>query len=166
VPFSLDLELPDIRLVQVPFEYLATPVAFDANGVELYLRGQLERLRLIGGFTYQKPDVEDALIDPGFNGEYPILGAERFVARTAKSYTESKIDLDNVSPTGESGGNVFTIGFRYDFSCASATSSARHDRLVTAFRRRTSRSARCAHRGATGPAALVSPRPGCAGGSP
>ena len=44
------------------------------------------------------------------------MGGEWFVARTAKIYTESKIDLDSVSPTGESGGSVFTIGFRYDFS--------------------------------------------------
>jgi predicted porin len=103
-------------MVQVPFADVVTPVAFDADGVELYVRGQIKRLGLIGGFTYQNPDVDDPLIDPDFNVKYAILGAEWFVARTAKIYTESKIDLDSVSPTGESGGNVFTIGFRYDFS--------------------------------------------------
>jgi hypothetical protein len=45
-----------------------------------------------------------------------ILGGEWFVARAAKIYTESKIDLDSVSATGGSGDSVFTIGFRYDFS--------------------------------------------------
>ena len=48
-------------MVQVPFEDIVTPVAFDADGVELYLHGQLKRLGLIGGFTYQNPNVRDPL---------------------------------------------------------------------------------------------------------
>ena len=32
------------------------------------------------------------------------------------AYIHSKIDLDSVTATGASGDNVFTIGFRYDFS--------------------------------------------------
>jgi predicted porin len=103
-------------MVQVPFENIVTPVAFDAHGVELFLQGKIKRLGLIGGFTYQNPKVRDPLIDPDFNTKYAILGAEWFVARTAKIYTESKLDLDSVSPTGVSGDSVFTIGFRYDFS--------------------------------------------------
>ncbi|AMY09074.1 Outer membrane pore protein E precursor [Luteitalea pratensis] len=103
-------------MVQVPFEDIVTPVAFDADGVELFLQGRIKRLGLIGGFTYQDPKVRDTLLDPDFNTKYAILGAEWFVARTAKIYTESKIDLDSVSPTGASGDSVFTIGFRYDFA--------------------------------------------------
>ena len=94
---------------------LNTPVAFDANGAELYARVGLGPIGLIGGFTYLKPDVTDPLIDPDFKTQYLILGVEWFVARTAKFYTESKIDLDSVTATGASGDNVFTIGFRYDF---------------------------------------------------
>ena len=45
-----------------------------------------------------------------------ILGGEWFAGSRAKVYTESKIDLDTVSATGASGGSVFTVGFRYDFS--------------------------------------------------
>jgi predicted porin len=103
-------------LVQVPIGNLNTPVAFDADGVELYARGGLGQIGLIGGFTYQGPDVKDPLLDPDFKTAYLILGAEWFVAaRTAKIYTESKIDLDSVTATGGSGNSVFTIGFRYDF---------------------------------------------------
>ena len=45
--------------------------------------------------------------------------------RTAKIYTESKIDLDSVSATGESGDSVFTIGFRYDFLWRTSRASRR-----------------------------------------
>ena len=90
-------------MVQVPFGDIVTPVAFDADGLELHLHGRMKRLGLIGGFTYQNPDIDDPLIDPDFNVKYAILGGEWFVARTAKIYTESKIDLDSVSPTGEAG---------------------------------------------------------------
>jgi predicted porin len=103
-------------LVQVPFQDFVTPVAFDANGWELFLHGRLKRLGLIGGYTYHNPKVRSVLIHPGFNTEYAIVGAEWFVARTAKIYSEARIDVDSVSPTGEEGDHVFTVGFRYDFA--------------------------------------------------
>ncbi len=102
---------------QVPIGNVNTPVAFDADGVELYARAGLGPIGLIGGFTYLGPDVKDPLLDPDFKTAYLILGAEWFVAaRTAKIYTESKIDLGSVTATAASGDSVFTIGFRYDFS--------------------------------------------------
>jgi hypothetical protein len=102
---------------QIPIGNVNTPVAFDADGVELYARAGLGPIGLIGGFTYLGPDVKDPLLDPDFKTAYLILGAEWFVAaRTAKIYTESKIDLGSVTATGASGDSVFTIGFRYDFS--------------------------------------------------
>ena len=103
-------------MAPVPIGDVDTPVAFDAHGVELYARGGFGPFGVIGGFTYQEPDVVDPLLDPDFKTAYLILGAEWFVARTAKIYSESKIDLDSVSATGASGDSVFTIGFRYDFS--------------------------------------------------
>jgi predicted porin len=103
-------------MAQVPIGGgLNTPVAFDADGVELYARVGLGPIGLIGGYTYLEPDVRDPLLHPDFKTEYLILGGEWFVARTAKIYTESKIDLSSVTATGASGDNVFTIGFRYDF---------------------------------------------------
>jgi predicted porin len=103
-------------LVQVPIATGVTPVAFDADGVELYARAGVRQFGIIGGFTYQAPDVKDPLLNPDFKTKYLILGGEWFVARTAKVYTESKVDLDSVTATGDSGYNVFTVGFRYDFS--------------------------------------------------
>ncbi len=103
-------------MVQVPIASGNTPIAFDANGVELYARAGLGSFGLIGGFTYLGPDVKDPLLDPDFKTGYLILGGEWFVAKTTKVYTESKIDLDSVTATGASGDSVFTIGFRYDFS--------------------------------------------------
>ena len=102
-------------MVQVPIGAVSTPVAFDADGTELYVRAGLGPFGLIGGFTYQNPDVKDPLVDPDFNTKYAILGGEWFVSSKAKVYTESKLDLGSVSPSGADGGNVFTIGFRYDF---------------------------------------------------
>jgi len=70
---------------------------------------------LIGGFTYLEPDVKDPLLDPDFKTAYLILGGEWFVARAAKVYTKSKIDLGSQTATGASGDSVFTIGLRNDF---------------------------------------------------
>jgi predicted porin len=107
----------DLAYVPVPnAPDQVTPVAFNANGVELYARAGLKKFGLIGGFTYQGPDVKDPLLNPDFKTQYLILGAEWFVIKNAKIYTESKIDLDSVTATGDPGYNVFTIGFRYDFS--------------------------------------------------
>jgi predicted porin len=103
-------------LAQIPFQGVTTPVAFDSNGAELYARIGLDKFGVIGGFTYQEPDAVDPLLDPDFKTAYLILGGEWFVARSAKIYTESKIDLDSVTATGGSADSVFTIGFRYDFS--------------------------------------------------
>ena len=103
-------------MVQVPVGDVTRNVAFDANGAELYARAGLGPVGIIGGFTLQNPDHTDPLINPDFKTSYMILGGEWFAGSRAKVYTESKIDLDTVSATGASGGSVFTIGFRYDFS--------------------------------------------------
>jgi hypothetical protein len=106
-------------LVRIPLPgtpNLTTPVAFDSDGVEVYVRAGVEKFGFIGGFTAQLPDGQDPVLNPDFRTRYLILGAEWFLARTAKIYTESKIDIDSVGPMGESGFSVFTIGFRYDFS--------------------------------------------------
>jgi predicted porin len=92
------------------------PVAFDAQGTEVYTRVGNEKFAVIGGFTQQLPDVQDSLLDPNFRTRYFILGGEWFVARGAKIYTESRIEIDSVTPTGGDSFGVFTIGFRYDFS--------------------------------------------------
>lgn len=94
-----------------------TPVAFDATGVEVYVRAGLGRFGLIAGFTSEKPEeFNNPLLDPNFRTRYFIIGGEWFVARNAKIYTESRSDIDSVTATGASGFSVFTIGFRYDFS--------------------------------------------------
>jgi hypothetical protein len=45
-----------------------------------------------------------------------IVGGEWFFAKNGKIYTESRIDNGSVTANGENGYDVFTIGFRYDFS--------------------------------------------------
>jgi predicted porin len=94
----------------------AATVAFDANGYEVYTRVGLRRFGLIGGFTYQDPKVRNPLLNPNFKTRYFILGGEWFIADNAKIYTESRIDDGSVTATGDKGYDVFTIGFRYDFS--------------------------------------------------
>ena len=56
----------DGDMVQVPIGDVNTPVAFDADGVELFARAGLGTIGLIGGFTYQEPDAKDPLLDPDF----------------------------------------------------------------------------------------------------
>ena len=106
-------------LVRIPLASapnLTVPVAFDSDGVEVYARVGGKKFGVIGGFTEQLPDSQNTLLNPDFRTRYLILGAEWFIARTAKIYSESKIDIDSVGPSGEEGFGVFTIGFRYDFS--------------------------------------------------
>jgi predicted porin len=92
------------------------PIVFDAHGVEVYTRVGVGKFGLIGGYTSQDPKIRDPLLNPDFRTRYFILGGEWFFARSGKVYSESRIDSDSVTPTGESGFSVFTIGFRYDFS--------------------------------------------------
>ena len=107
----------DAAFVPVPNSPdLTTPVVFSAHGAEVYSRVGLGNLGLIGGFIYQDPKVDDPLLSPHFKTRYFILGAEWFFAKSGKVYSEGKIDYDSVTATGEKGYNVFTIGFRYDFS--------------------------------------------------
>ena len=61
-------------MVQVPIGNVNTPVAFDANAVELFARAGVRQFGLIGGFTYLEPDVQDPLLDPDFKTAYLILG--------------------------------------------------------------------------------------------
>jgi len=107
----------DVAYVPVPNVANQTaPVVYDAHGLEIYSRAGIGRFGLIGGYIWQDPKVADPLVNPNFRTRYLILGAEWFFAKNGKIYSESKIDLDSVAATGESGYSVFTIGFRYDFS--------------------------------------------------
>lgn len=107
----------DVAFVPVPDAAgQTTPVVFDAHGAEVYTRVTVGRFALIGGFTFQDPKVRDRLLNPDFKTRYFILGGEWFFAKNGKVYSESRIDLDSVTADGQPGYNVFTIGFRYDFS--------------------------------------------------
>jgi predicted porin len=101
---------------QVPAGDANRNVAFDADGSELYVRARGGPIAVIGGYTHLGPKDRDPLLNPEFKTSYMILGGEWLVTQRAKLYTESKIDLDTISATGADGDNVFTIGFRYDFS--------------------------------------------------
>ena len=82
----------------------------------MYTRINVGRFAVIGGYTLQDPKVRDPLLNPNFKTSYFILGAEWFFAKNGKVYSESRIDVDSITAAGEPGYNVFTIGFRYDFS--------------------------------------------------
>jgi predicted porin len=92
-----------------------TPIVFDAHGTELYARVGVRKFGLIAGWTSQDPKVRDPLLNPDFRTRYFILGAEWFFSKGGKVYSESRIDIDSVTPVGDPGYSVFTIGFRYDF---------------------------------------------------
>jgi predicted porin len=105
----------DVAFVTAPTGQ-TTPIVFDAEGAEVYTRINVGRFAVIGGYTLQDPKVRDPLLNPNFKTSYFILGAEWFFAKNGKVYSESRIDVDSTTAAGEPGYNVFTIGFRYDFS--------------------------------------------------
>ncbi len=105
----------DVAFVAAP-NGQSTPIVFDAVGAEVYTRINVGRFAVIGGYTLQDPKVRDPLLNPNFKTSYFILGAEWFFAKNGKVYSESRIDVDSTTAAGEPGYNVFTIGFRYDFS--------------------------------------------------
>jgi predicted porin len=107
----------DLVTVVVPnSENQLETVGFNANGYEIYTRIGSRRLGFIGGFTYQDPKVRNPLLNPDFKTRYFILGGEYFIAENAKIYSEGRIDDGSVTASGDKGYDVFTIGFRYDFS--------------------------------------------------
>ena len=67
-------------MVQVPIGSVNTPVAFDADGAELYARVGLGPIGLIGGFTYLEPDVTDPLARSRLQNPVPDPG-RRVVCR-------------------------------------------------------------------------------------
>ena len=77
-PSSLGLEL--------------TPVVFDGTGVELFGRGNLGSLLILGGFIDYEPDSTNVLIDPGFRVRYVVLGAEWHVKENGYAYAEARLD--------------------------------------------------------------------------
>ena len=94
----------------------STPIVYDAHGFEAYARAGLGRFGLIGGYVLQDPKVTDPLLDPNFKTRYFIAGAEYFITKNGKIYTEGDLDNGSVTATGVPGYSVFTVGFRYDFA--------------------------------------------------
>src|SRR5262249_7194831 len=64
------------------------PVAFDANGVEGFLRVNLRHSAVYGGFNDYRPDVVDPLLDPNFRTRYGVIGAEFGIAGNTYAYVE------------------------------------------------------------------------------
>ena len=91
-------------------------IAFDARGVELFGRLNFPGFALIGGYNYYRPDVEDPLIDPDFRVRYAIAGAEVHLADSTYLYGEARLFDDSISPTGQTGYTVITVGLHYGFS--------------------------------------------------
>ena len=72
----------DVAFIPVPnAPNLFTPVAWSGPGVEFYSHLGLGKFGLIGGFTYQGPNVNDPLLNPDFKTQYLILGGEWFLVR-------------------------------------------------------------------------------------
>ena len=94
----------------------AETIAFDARGVELFGRLNFPGFALIGGYNYYRPDVEDPLIDPDFRVRYAIAGAEVHLADSTYLYGEARLFDDSISPTGQKGYTVITVGLHYGFS--------------------------------------------------
>jgi predicted porin len=98
-------------------DLLPTPVAFNADGLELFGRAHLgPHFAIVGGFNDYRPDVTSPLINPDFKLRYFIAGGEWYVSKNAYLFTEGRIDNGTIYATGESGYNVLTVGFHYDFS--------------------------------------------------
>ena len=106
--------------------YVATPtpadagvletVVFNGDGLELFGKVKFPGFALIGGFIDYRPRDLDPLIDAAFRTRYVIAGAQLHIAKSAYAYAEARLFDDSVSPSGEDGFNVFTLGFQYGFS--------------------------------------------------
>jgi hypothetical protein len=91
------------------------PVAFDANGVEIYGKVKLGRFNVLGGFVNYRPDDPPPSIDQDVRTRYAFVGAEWNIKQNGFAYTEWKLD-DSIDARGTEGFSVFTFGLRYGFS--------------------------------------------------
>ena len=88
------------------------PVVFDGDGLEIYVRGKLGDFGITGGYINYSPDVDVPLLDPDFQINYLIVGADWQFAENAWVYTEFRIE-DSVLFDGSEPSSAAVLGLHY-----------------------------------------------------
>ena len=91
-------------------------VVFDAEGVEVLVRGNLPGFSVYGGINYYEPDSIDPLLHPDFRTRYGIAGVNVGIMRNMYAYAEARLFDDSVGAQGEEGFDVLAIGVHYGFT--------------------------------------------------
>jgi hypothetical protein len=105
----------DLVRITDPASTLPIPVVFDAEGQELFARARLGKFALLGGFNNYVPSTWDPAISPDSRVRFGIGGAEWHFSPAGYVYAEIKVDASRDSVRSDPF-NVFSLGFRYDFS--------------------------------------------------
>jgi len=86
---------------------------FDAEGMELFVKYKKPRYSLLAGYNGYDPEVEELPVDPGFDVNYFVFGAEFKPSRFATVYSELRL-TDSKNQLGITDSDVFTLGIRLD----------------------------------------------------
>ncbi len=73
------------------------------------------KLKLLAGFNYKKPETDNALLPEGFRKRMYLIGAQYRFIKNASVYSEYKFE-DSINGLGLTPANVFIVGLRIDFS--------------------------------------------------
>lgn len=104
----------DIYRLQDPASPDIVPIAFDAEGQELFARARIGKFAILGGYDNYTPSSRDPGISSDSRVRFGIAGLEWHFSPAGYVYGEMKIDASRDSVRTDDF-NVFSIGFRYDF---------------------------------------------------
>jgi hypothetical protein len=91
------------------------PVAFSANGVEVFSRLRLGKFGVLAGLNNYDPRSLSPLINSDFRIRYAVVGAEWHFSPSGYTFVEARLG-DSIDAGGQGGQNAAAVGFRYDFS--------------------------------------------------
>ncbi len=102
-------------LAEAVVEQELVSAIYDASGIELMAKFKQRTYTLLAGFNGYYPDVDDLPIDPDFERQFYIVGAEYKPTKYAYFYAEYRFS-DSTSSLGLDASNVFTLGIRLNVS--------------------------------------------------
>ena len=92
-------------------------VVYPGKGYEIVASYILlhNKLKLLAGFNYKKPESDNALLPKGFRKRLYLIGAQYQFIKFASVYSEYKFE-DSIDGLGLKPENVFMVGLRIDFN--------------------------------------------------
>lgn len=102
-------------LAEAMVEQELVSAVYDASGMEFMAKFKQRTYTLLAGYNGYFPDVDNLPIDPDFERQFYIVGAEYKPTQYAYFYAEYRFS-NSTSSLGLDASNVFTLGLRLNVS--------------------------------------------------